>query len=70
MRRQRREKKQVPVQEVIPVVVKPATAAKLRIDVTALENDVAGKTTEINKLQADVVSQNDRMDVLEAGITP
>jgi predicted nucleic acid-binding Zn-ribbon protein len=63
--------------EVIPVRVKPATVAKLRTDVTALEKDVADKQKEIDKLKTDVAAQQQvsvdleqRIGNLEAVIVP
>ena len=55
--------------EVIPVRVKPETVAKLQADVVVLEKDVADKQVIIDKLQADIGLQNDRITNLE-GLSP
>ncbi len=63
--------------EVIQVRVMPATVAKLKADVTALEKDVADKQKVIDKRKADLATQQQvsaDMDVrignLEAVIVP
>ncbi len=53
---------------VIPVVVKPAEFKKLQGEVTTLEKDVADKQIVIDKLQADLTTQQQVSAALEVRI--
>lgn len=51
--------------EVIPRRVKPETVLKLQADVIALKKDVADKQKVIDKLQTDMILQDERIGNLE-----
>lgn len=68
---------EVPSDEVRPVRVKPETVEKLRTDLATLENNVANKQKVIDKLQSDLIAQQEdtvileeRIENLESVVTP